>query len=103
MGNKDFEAANCVRALLGETAEAAGEIAELRCNLDDMTPEAVGFAQERLFEAGALDVYTVPVGMKKMCIRDSQTARADRFARADCGRRLCRGSADFRRSGRAGF
>ena len=65
LGNKDFEAANCVRALLGETAEAAGEIAELRCNLDDMTPEAVGFAQERLFEAGALDVYTVPVGMKK--------------------------------------
>ena len=38
---------------------------ELCCNLDDMTPEALGFAQERLWEAGALDVYTVPIGMKK--------------------------------------
>ena len=33
--------------------------------MDDMTPEALGFAQERLWEAGALDVCTVAVGMKK--------------------------------------
>ena len=65
MGKKDFEAANCVRALWGDTQEGAGDVVELRCNLDDMTPEALGFAQERLWEAGALDVYTVPVGMKK--------------------------------------
>ena len=38
---------------------------ELCCNLDDMTPEDVGFAMERLFDAGALDVWTVPIGMKK--------------------------------------
>ena len=30
-----------------------------------MSGEAVGFAMDRLFEAGALDVYTVPIGMKK--------------------------------------
>ncbi|MDD6887686.1 MAG: nickel pincer cofactor biosynthesis protein LarC [bacterium] len=73
MGKKDFEAANCVRALLGEQEEGAaggpdepdGRVAELCCNLDDMTPEAIGFAMERLFEAGALDVYTTPIGMKK--------------------------------------
>ena len=41
------------------------EICELRCNVDDMTGEAVGFAMDRLFEAGALDVYTMPIGMKK--------------------------------------
>ena len=41
------------------------EIFELSCNLDDMTPEDVGFAMERLLEAGALDVYTLPIGMKK--------------------------------------
>ena len=41
------------------------EIFELACNLDDMTPEDVGFAMERLLEAGALDVYTLPIGMKK--------------------------------------
>ena len=33
--------------------------------MDDMTGEMVGFAMDRLFEAGALDVYTMPIGMKK--------------------------------------
>ncbi len=65
MGKKDFAAANCVRAILGETDENGDTVAELSCNLDDMTPEAIGFAMERFLEAGALDVYTVPVGMKK--------------------------------------
>ncbi|WP_087064194.1 nickel pincer cofactor biosynthesis protein LarC [Intestinibacillus massiliensis] len=64
-GKKDFERANCVRAMLGETDGGQECVIELCCNLDDMTPEAVGFAMERLLEAGALDVYTVPVGMKK--------------------------------------
>ena len=65
MGKKDFERANCVRVLLGETEEDGGEVAELSCNLDDMTPEALGFVQEILFAAGALEVYTIPIGMKK--------------------------------------
>ena len=65
MGKKDFEAANCVRAMLGQTQEESAAITQLACNLDDMTPEALGFAQERLWEAGALDVTTAPIGMKK--------------------------------------
>lgn len=65
MGKKDFEAANCVRVLLGDTAEKGDMIAELSCNIDDMTAEAVGFAMETLLSAGALEVYTVPIGMKK--------------------------------------
>ena len=65
MGKRDFEAANCVRAILGETENAGDVICELSCNVDDMSGEAVGFAMDRLFEAGALDVYTVPIGMKK--------------------------------------
>lgn len=66
MGKKDFEAANCVRAFLGETAEAGGDrVLELSANLDDMTPEAVAFAVEQLFEAGALDAFTTPIVMKK--------------------------------------
>ncbi len=65
MGKKDFEAANCVRVMLGDTADHSDEICELSCNVDDMTGEAVGFAMDRLFEAGALDVYTIPIGMKK--------------------------------------
>lgn len=65
MGKKDFAAANCVRVLLGETEGGEDTIVELRCNLDDMTAEAIGFAEEQLFAAGALEVYTVPVQMKK--------------------------------------
>ena len=65
MGKKDFPAANCVRALLGETENAGDTITELNCNVDDMTGEAVGFAMDTLFAAGALEVYTVPIGMKK--------------------------------------
>lgn len=83
MGTKDFEAANCVRTMLGQTEESAGHILELACNLDDMTPEAIGFAMEQLFAAGALDVYTTPIGMKKnrpgvlltcMCREDDREA-----------------------------
>ena len=65
MGKKDFERANCLRAFIGETAGDKSEVAELSCNLDDMTPEAVGFLEEELFAAGALEVYTIPLGMKK--------------------------------------
>lgn len=65
MGKKDFPRANCVRVMLGETDESADTVVELSCNLDDMTGEAVGFAMEQLFAAGALDVFTTPIGMKK--------------------------------------
>ena len=65
MGTKDFPRANCVRAMLGRAVDQADMVLELSCNVDDMTAEAVGFAMDRLFEGGALEVYTVPIGMKK--------------------------------------
>ena len=65
MGKKDFERANCVRVLLGETTKQTDEILELNCNIDDMTGEAMGFALEQLMEHSALDAFTVPIGMKK--------------------------------------
>ena len=65
MGKKDFPRANCVRALLGETEAPIDAIVELRCNVDDMTGEAIGFALEQLLGSGALDAFTVPIGMKK--------------------------------------
>lgn len=67
MGKKDFERLNAVRAFWGESdEESAGELLyELACNLDDCTGEALGFAQEELLKAGALDVWTAPIGMKK--------------------------------------
>ena len=65
MGKKDFERANCVRVMLGDTQEKPAGIWELSCNLDDMTGEQIGFALETLMEQGALDVFTIPIGMKK--------------------------------------
>lgn len=65
MGKKDFAAANCVRVILGESGEEAEQVTELCCNLDDMTPEELGFCMELLLEQGALEVFTTAVGMKK--------------------------------------
>ena len=65
MGKKELDAANCVRAFWGETTETGGNVLELSCNLDDMTAEAIAFAMETLLEAGALDVWTTPITMKK--------------------------------------
>lgn len=66
-GNKDFAAANVVRAFWGESEETAGHerIVELACNLDDMTGEAIAYAAGVLLAAGALDVYTEAIQMKK--------------------------------------
>ncbi|MBQ0058670.1 MAG: DUF111 family protein [Lachnospiraceae bacterium] len=41
------------------------KIVELRCNLDDMTAEAMGFALERIYEAGAVEAFTMSVMTKK--------------------------------------
>lgn len=65
MGRKDFPIANCVRVFLGEEAAAPEAVTCLECGLDDMTGEELGFAMEALLEAGARDVYTIPIGMKK--------------------------------------
>ena len=66
MGTRDFPAANCVRAMIGEASDGQTEtIWELQCQVDDMTAEMIGFAAERLLDGGALDVFTVPAGMKK--------------------------------------
>ncbi len=64
MGNKDFPVANCVRAFLGSTSESE-EIFEIDFNVDDMTAEEVSFAVDRIFEAGAREVFTTSVQMKK--------------------------------------
>ena len=65
MGKKDFPQANCLRVMLGETSEQTDAIAELRCNIDDMTGEEIGFAMEQLLSGGALDVFTESIYMKK--------------------------------------
>ena len=68
-GTKDFPRANCVRAFLIDplvrTEEPNDAVTELKANIDDMTGEDLGFAMDRLLEAGALDVSYTPVYMKK--------------------------------------
>lgn len=77
-GKKEFERLNCVRALLGtafqcsevtsecdNSCEKTDKVVELACNIDDMTAEEIGFATEKILEAGALDVYTISAYMKK--------------------------------------
>ena len=83
MGRKDFPRANCLRAMLGETSAESGDVVELACNLDDMTGEGIAFAMERLLAAGALDVYTAAIGMKKsrpgvmLCVLCREEQRED--------------------------
>ena len=64
-GMKDFERANMVRAFLGSSNDNSDVIVQLDCNIDDMTGEEIGFACEELLNAGARDVFTIPVQMKK--------------------------------------
>ncbi|MDO5154609.1 MAG: DUF111 family protein [Eubacteriales bacterium] len=45
--------------------EQEDQVLELRCNIDDMTGEDLAYAMDVLLERGALDVYTIPIGMKK--------------------------------------
>lgn len=87
MGKKDFEQANCVRAFLGQSEGEKETVTKLECNLDDMTGEDTGFAMEQLFAAGALDVYTQQIGMKKnrpgiLLSVICRTEDADRMAEA---------------------
>jgi uncharacterized protein (TIGR00299 family) protein len=58
---------NVLRAVLGDLAETreTERIVELQTNIDDLSPEILGAVQERLFQAGALDVFFTPIQMKK--------------------------------------
>lgn len=67
-GDRDFkEHANVLRVLLGEIQHVpeATAVAVLEANIDDSTPEVLGYAMERLLEAGALDVTLSAILMKK--------------------------------------
>ena len=63
-GKKEFPRANILRAMLIEE-EPEGELWLLESNIDDCTGEALGYAMERLLEAGARDVFFTPIYMKK--------------------------------------
>lgn len=67
-GTKDFkEQANLVRLIVGETGDPllSDQIVVLETNLDDISGEVIGHCATLLSEAGALDVYTTAIQMKK--------------------------------------
>ncbi|MEA2641079.1 MAG: pyridinium-3,5-bisthiocarboxylic acid mononucleotide nickel chelatase [Chloroflexota bacterium] len=87
-GQKVLPWPNVTRVWLGESTAGtleSGEVTVIETNLDDSTPEQIGYAIERLFAAGALDVFTTPVYMKKnrpgvLLTVLAQPARADELA-----------------------
>lgn len=66
-GQKDFPHANLLRLIVGQTADhtTTDTIVLLETNLDDATGETIGYCAEQLRKAGALDVSTTPLLMKK--------------------------------------
>ncbi len=73
-GRRDFAIPNVVRVMIGETAVrspgvAGGDLGDdvvvLEANIDDMSPQHYDLALERMFGAGALDVWLTPIVMKK--------------------------------------
>ncbi|PYN99705.1 MAG: nickel pincer cofactor biosynthesis protein LarC [Candidatus Rokuibacteriota bacterium] len=66
-GTRDFETPNVLRCLVGETSDAPGQetIVQVETTIDDMSPQLYEPVMDRLFDAGALDVFLTPVIMKR--------------------------------------
>jgi pyridinium-3,5-bisthiocarboxylic acid mononucleotide nickel chelatase len=93
-GQRDFAHPNLLRLLVGQSAEGepasaggcgADTVVLLETNLDDATGEAIGYAIERLWQAGALDVSATAISMKKqrpgvLLSVQSRPADADKLA-----------------------
>jgi uncharacterized protein (TIGR00299 family) protein len=66
-GTKDLEIPNILRCFIGEAAAAFATetMTQIETTIDDMSPQLYEPLMERLFEAGAVDVFLTPVAMKK--------------------------------------
>ncbi|MEO8204638.1 MAG: nickel pincer cofactor biosynthesis protein LarC [Chthoniobacterales bacterium] len=70
IGTRDLKSRpNVLRALLGEIVDSnaadSDEVIQIETNLDDISPEVLAYASEKILLAGALDVFTTPIVMKK--------------------------------------
>jgi uncharacterized protein (TIGR00299 family) protein len=65
-GKQELPWPNILRLIVGETPEnAPSEMVQIETNIDDMNPQFYGYILEKLFAAGARDVYLTPIQMKK--------------------------------------
>lgn len=64
-GTFDLKEPNLLRAIIGELKEKPRPIFLIETNIDNMSPEILGYLMERLFKNGALDVYFTPIYAKK--------------------------------------
>ena len=67
-GTRDFPFPNLLRVVVGDTAPAAAEAADvvlIEANIDDQSPQLYDMVMQALFVAGALDVWLTPILMKK--------------------------------------
>ncbi|HLH32793.1 MAG TPA: nickel pincer cofactor biosynthesis protein LarC, partial [Terriglobia bacterium] len=70
-GTKQFaDFPNCLRMMIGEerlasSTSSSGAVIVIEANIDDMSPQNFAYATEKLLNAGALDVFTIPIQMKK--------------------------------------
>ncbi len=65
LGHSEREIPNLLRAFIGTSSDSMPSVDVLNCNIDDMTPEDLATAMDRLMEDGALDVMVTPITMKK--------------------------------------
>jgi uncharacterized protein (TIGR00299 family) protein len=65
-GKRDLPWPNLMRLIIGETsANGTSEMVQIETNIDDMNPQFYGYLMEKLFAAGAKDVFLTPIQMKK--------------------------------------
>lgn len=67
LGKRDTGKFNALRAVVGETGTRAikDKVVVIETNIDNTSPEILGYTVEKILEAGALDVYQIPIQMKK--------------------------------------
>ncbi len=65
-GRREMPWPNVMRLIVGQAGpETGGGLVQIETNIDDMNPQVFGFVMQRLFAAGALDVFFAPIHMKK--------------------------------------
>ncbi|MCU0519892.1 MAG: nickel pincer cofactor biosynthesis protein LarC [Anaerolineae bacterium] len=84
-GRREMPWPNVLRVMVGTADDAQETHIEIDTNIDDMNPQVYGHVMARLFDAGALDVYTTPIAMKK----NRPATKLSVIARRSDEERLC--------------